>query len=113
MAAPSDPKDYSSTLVNVTAAQQWSTAASKLQLQVQPNPSEGKYQLSFELKKAEQASVNIVDLATGRVLKRIAQQKFQRGRQQLMIDISELAAGSYGLSFEGNRHQAGKILVKY
>ena len=113
MSSPSSPKDYSATIVAPTPIKILEDAAAQLHMSVQPNPSSGLYQLTFELPHKEQASILIVDIATGQLLKTIAYKAFAgKILNTVSVDISDFAAGSYLLYYEGEMNKAGKVLIK-
>lgn len=110
MSNPTDPKDYSMTL---TSQKQLDAIADEIELELYPNPSDGKFTLSFKLKQTDDLSIEIVDIATGQLLRTIAKQNYGGNElQQLPINISDLPSGSYYLRLQGATLETGKVLIK-
>jgi len=59
-----------------------------------PNPSNGKTQIEFELKKPEQVKIELFDMK-GSVAKQVCNQYFTTGKQKLLLNLSELSKGVY------------------
>lgn len=112
MSTPSDPKDYSSTIITLNTPKIEKTAA-RIQLHVFPNPSKGKFTLSFELQKAKEITISVIEAASGSVLKTISKQNYAPNQlQQIQLDISHLPAGTYFLSLQGEGVETGILVVK-
>jgi len=109
MSSPTPPKDYSLTI----NTQKIEALASSVQMKVFPNPSEGKYTLNFELKKSEELTISVLDIATGQVLHSISNELYlANDAQQITFDISKLPAGSYFLRLKGEELDTGKVIIK-
>lgn len=106
---PTDPKDYSATLTTLAKL-----AAPKLDwdIKVFPNPSDGNFEVSFVPTSDEIVSIEVVEVATGKLLKNIANQRYSQTAQQLKINLTDLSAGSYYLRFKTKKAETGQILIK-
>lgn len=109
MSSPTDSKDYSQTLTSNKTIQ---TADRDPQLMVFPNPSDGQFSITFELKKTEALSIDVVEVATGKLIKSVLKRSFEANeKQKLAIDLRNLPAGSYYLRLKGESLETGKVIV--
>ena len=69
-----------------------------------PNPSADKVQIEFELKKAEQVKIELLDMK-GSLVKEVCNQSFNLGKQKLLLNISEFSKGVYNcvITVNGSR----------
>ncbi|MDD2633859.1 MAG: T9SS type A sorting domain-containing protein, partial [Bacteroidales bacterium] len=82
-------------------------------LQVFPNPAKGSFVVAFGLEKAQQVSLQIFSL-TGMLVHQVPATLYDRGTQQMAIDISHLRPGIYLLQLmpeEGFAKQA-RVVVR-
>lgn len=109
MSSPTPPKDYSQTIVN----NQKLPTNSAIQMQVFPNPTEGKFSLNIEIAKSEKIAIEVLDIATGRNVKSIVNQYFVSNQlHQIQVDISELPVGAYYLRLKGENIEKGEKIIK-
>lgn len=106
---PTNPKDYTPT---ITGTKRIETPATAAQLSVFPNPSDGQFSIMFELNKTEELSIDIVEVATGKLVKTVLKQSFEANeKQKITLDLRNLPAGSYYLCLKGEKLETGKVIV--
>jgi len=59
-----------------------------------PNPSREKVEIAFELKKAEQVKIELLDMK-GSLVREVCNQSFSTGKQKLLLNISDYSKGVY------------------
>jgi CubicO group peptidase (beta-lactamase class C family)/flagellar hook assembly protein FlgD len=80
-------------------------------LAVFPNPSTGNTALSFEIPENQKVSLQIIDM-NGRLIKTIADKKFQKGEYQFGWDATKVTAGIYLVRLQTSTGiQARKLVV--
>lgn len=110
MTTPTPPKDYTQTIVG---NEKLNIASTAFKMQVFPNPSAGRFSVSFEGSKSEKIIIEILDIASGKMLKNIGSQYYTANQlQQIQIDISELPAGTYYLRLKGESSEVGEKVIK-
>ncbi len=85
-------------------------AIARLQLEVSPNPTEGRLRLNFVLKEAGPISIDLVD-ATGRAIRSLYRSQLSSGPQQLSLNTGDVPAGLYFLRVSGGMGTAVRSLV--
>ncbi len=109
MSTPTSPKDYNQTITSQKIIEKPNTDA---QLVVFPNPSDGQFSIAFELNKTETISIDVVEIATGKLVKAVLERSFEaKKKQKIAIDLRTLSAGSYYLRLKGERLETGKVIV--
>lgn len=81
-------------------------------LSVYPNPAKDFIRLSFNLDKADELQVFILDLA-GKAVKNYKLGQYHAGENQVQIDVSDLKSGVYFLSIEGSGTIASQKFSKF
>ena len=87
--------------------------ADKISLQSFPNPTIEQTQLTFQLEKAQNVSLQIVSLSTGRIIARkLENQYFPEGKHQYDIDMQAFPAGRYLLILRTENQRQSIPIVK-
>lgn len=109
MNTPTAPKDYTPTLINTKKIQ---TPNRDAELTVFPNPSDGQFSITFELNKTEALSIDVLEVATGKLVKTVLNRNFEANeKQKVALDLRNLPAGSYYLRLKGDKLETGKVIV--
>lgn len=85
--------------------------ASFSNVNISPNPTQGKLNISFEIKETAFVEVTLTDL-TGRINQRLLHERLASGIHQIIVDVSDLAQGTYLLHFVTERGSYNTRLVK-
>lgn len=85
-------------------------------LSISPNPISGQGKLTFNLIQSSTVGVEFFDFV-GRSIKKIENQKFSQGKNELALDLSDLKAGNYLYKFtvsnvNGEFSQTKKLIKK-
>lgn len=106
---PTSPKDYNQT---ITDQKRIDVAQKDIEWGVFPNPSNGQFSLSFKLSTTQDISIDILELATGKLVQSILNRSFEgKQKQRIKLDVQNLPAGSYYLRLKGERVETGKVIV--
>lgn len=106
---PTNPKDYNQTITNKKKIE---SSSPEIEWMVFPNPSDGQFSITFELNKTEDLSIDILEVATGKLVKSVLQRSFEANKKQkIALDLRNLPAGSYYLSLKGKKTETGKVIV--
>ena len=96
------------TLFGVVSVPELSSA--DLDLELYPNPAEGQTTLSYHLAGASDVTVRVMDLLGNEVLVQ-ANNASQAGRQQMILDLSTFADGTYLVTLESDGNRVTRKLV--
>jgi len=78
---------------------------------VYPNPCSNKIKFSFELKKTEKVTINIVNIL-GQSITTIANQYYSEGIHCISYDIGDYSPGTYLFVFKsGSFFATGKLSI--
>ncbi len=95
----------------VTSADETGPAADPWQVQVFPNPSDGKQTLRFRLPASGNAEVKVVDLS-GRQVFRQQYDKLSAGQQEIRLNWSAAKPGNYRLLLKSKQFSVSKPLIR-
>lgn len=110
LTTPTSPKDYNATITNQKKIT--NRVKNTTELTVFPNPSDGQFSITFSLHNSQELSIEIVDVATGKMLQTVLQQRFKSNVQhKVELDLKKLSAGSYYLRLKGESLETGKVIV--
>ncbi|MCW5907240.1 MAG: T9SS type A sorting domain-containing protein [Chitinophagales bacterium] len=87
------------------------TVASFSNVSISPNPTQGRLNISFELKESAFVEVVLTDI-TGRVNQKLLNERLAVGAHQTTVDVSGLAQGIYLLHFVTERGSYNTKFVK-
>lgn len=109
MSTPTSSKDYNQTITSKKIIEKTSVDAT---LTIFPNPSDGEFSIEFELNKSEELSIDVLEVATGKLVKTILKRNFAANqKQKIAIDLRTLPKGSYFLRLKGKSLKTGKVIV--
>jgi hypothetical protein len=98
------------TIVTVTSVNE--NEFSLNDVNVYPNPSNGKFAIAYRLENASDVRVRIVDVV-GKVIKSIPVQNMTKGEYKTEINISNMNSGIYFMSIQiGEENHIKKIVVQ-
>lgn len=79
-------------------------------MSVAPNPNHGQFSLNYSTDRSEEIEIRVMDL-TGRVVY-FQSTEVAKGLNSIMLDLKELAAGSYTVQVSGHLTCTQKIVVQ-
>jgi hypothetical protein len=80
-------------------------------LELFPNPSSSKIEIMHNVKDAETINIRIYDIK-GRLLKDMLEENFQSGANNINLDISDLAQGTYVVKIQTEDIVLSKSFIK-
>jgi hypothetical protein len=95
----------------ITSADEASPAADPWQVQVFPNPSDGKQYLRFRLPAAGNAEVKVHDLA-GKLIFRQSLDKLSAGQQEISLNWPAVRPGSYRMQLKSKQFSVSKPIIR-
>ena len=79
---------------------------------VYPNPSEGNFSISFELKRSEEVSISIVDIL-GKEVESISRKSLEKGIHKREMNLNSMNSGIYFMSIKiGNENHLKKVVIQ-
>ena len=110
--SPEDaPLDDSFTGYPIVPSATVSLQAQKFQLEISPNPFVNQLNVSFNLEQASDVQAWVIDLS-GRIVKKVYDQKLGAGKQSIAISGNDLVSGSYLVKLQVGTDIATTIMVK-
>lgn len=98
-----------SIFYNITGIDENNT--NSLNVNIYPNPFNGKTTISYTLTEDENVELTVVDI-TGQELLKLINQKQSKGNQSILIDASGFSSGIYFYKLKaGNTLQKGKLII--
>lgn len=94
-----------------TSSEEANSAADPWQVQVFPNPSDGRQTLRFWLPASGQAEVQVVDLA-GRLVFRQQYDKLPAGQQEIRLNWPAVKPGSYRMQLSTKQFFVNKPILR-
>ena len=95
----------------ITSSDETNSAADPWQVQVFPNPSDGKQTLRFRLPASGNAEVKVVDLA-GRLVFRQQYDKLPAGQQEIRLNWPAVKPGSYRMQLSSKQFSVSKPILR-
>jgi len=95
----------------ITSADETNTAGDPWQLEVFPNPSDGKQVLRFRLPASSNAEVKVLDLA-GRLVFRQNYDKLSAGQQEIRLNWPAVKPGTYRMQLISKQFSVSKLIMR-
>lgn len=95
----------------ITAKEEASTAADPWQVEVFPNPSDGRQVLRFRLQPSGSAEVKVVDLA-GRQVFSQHYDKLPAGQQEIRLNWPAVKPGTYRMQLTSKQFSVSKLIMR-